>query len=301
VDLHVQAMQALGARVDVEHGYLVAEAPDGGLKGAAISFGISSVGATCNALLAAATARGTTVLENAAAEPEVTVLADFLNACGASIHGHGTKIISIEGVDRLKPVPFEVIPDRIEVGTFLVAAAITGGDLTLKGCRADHLASVVDAIIAMGNDVEVDSHTLRCVGRVPPRGAHIVTKPYPGFPTDMQAQMMALACVGSGVSVITDTIYHDRFTHVAELSRLGADIRLEGNTAVIHPTPDGLSGANVMATDLRASAALILAGLVAEGETKVSRVYHIDRGYERIEEKLRSVGADVERIREEGP
>jgi UDP-N-acetylglucosamine 1-carboxyvinyltransferase len=211
------------------------------------------------------------VLENAAAEPEVTVLADFLNACGASIHGHGTKIISIEGVDRLTPVPFEVIPDRIEVGTFLVAAAITGGDLTLKGCRADHLASVVDAIIAMGNDVEVDSHTLRCVGRVPPRGAHIVTKPYPGFPTDMQAQMMALACVGSGVSVITDTIYHDRFTHVAELSRL------------------------------RASAALILAGLVAEGETKVSRVYHIDRGYERIEEKLRSVGADVERIREEGP
>ncbi len=300
VDLHIQAMEALGARVDVDHGYLVAEAPDGGLRGAAISFGISSVGATCNALLAAATARGTTVLENAAAEPEVTVLADFLNACGASIHGHGTKIISIEGVERLKPVPFDVIPDRIEVGTFMVAAAITGGDLTLKGCRADHLASVVDALIAMGSEVEVDSHTIRCVGNIPPRGAHIVTKPYPGFPTDMQAQMMALATIGSGVSVITDTIYHDRFTHVAELMRLGADIRLENNTAVVHPQ-SGLSGANVMATDLRASAALILAGLVADGETKVSRVYHIDRGYERIEDKLRAVGADIERIREEGP
>ena len=300
VDLHVFAMERLGAKVDIDHGYLVAKAPAGGMKGATISFAISSVGATCNALLAAATAKGSTLLENAAAEPEVVALADFLVGCGAKIFGQGTKTIEIEGVDSLTPMPFSVIPDRIEAGTFLAAAAITGGDLRLTNCRPDHLDAVVEAIRLTGSSVEVGREEIHCRGEVPPRGVHVVTAPYPGFPTDMQAQMMALASIGTGVSVITDNIYHDRFTHVAELGRLGADIRLDGNTAVIHPA-DGLSGANVMATDLRASAALIVAGLVAEGETKVSRVYHIDRGYEKIEEKLRAVGANIERIHEAWP
>ena len=300
VDLHILAMEALGATVDVEHGYLVAKAPPGGLVGAPIPFAISSVGATCNALLACATAKGVTTIENAAAEPEVVALAEFLVACGARIEGAGTRVLRVEGVDRLVAVRHAVIPDRIEAGTYLVAAAITGGDLRLTGCRPDHLGAVVEAIRATGSVVEVGESDLRCRGEIPPKGVHVVTAPYPGFPTDMQAQMMALASIGMGPSVITDTIYLDRFTHVAELARLGADIRLDGNTAVVRPV-GGLSGANVMATDLRASAALILAGLVADGETKVSRVYHIDRGYERIEEKLRAVGADVERIQEEGP
>jgi UDP-N-acetylglucosamine 1-carboxyvinyltransferase len=300
VDLHVAAMEALGAEVEVEHGYLLAKAPSGGLRGGKITFQISSVGATCNALLACATATGETVIENAAAEPEVVALAEFLNLCGAHIEGHGGRTMHVQGVESLKPAEYAVIPDRIEAGTFMVAAAITGGDLLLTGCRPDHMDAVIDTIAATGSSVEVEASEIRVRGEIPPRGAHIVTEPYPGFPTDMQAQMMALASIGIGPSVITDTIYHDRFTHVPELVRLGADIRLDGNTAVVRPC-GGLSGANVMATDLRASAALILAGLVAEGETKVSRVYHIDRGYERIEEKLRRVGADIERVQEEGP
>jgi UDP-N-acetylglucosamine 1-carboxyvinyltransferase len=308
VDLHVLAMEKLGAEVDVEHGYLVAKAPPEGLVGATIPFAISSVGATCNALLACATARGETLLENAAAEPEVVALTEFLNACGARIEGAGTRLVRVEGVERLEPARHAIIPDRIEAGTFLAAAAITGGELRLTGCRPDHLDAVIESIRATGSRVEAGSGAgsdlgpdeILVAGEIPPRGIHVVTAPYPGFPTDMQAQMMALASIGIGVSVITDTIYLDRFTHVAELARLGADIRLDGNTAVVHPC-GGLSGANVMATDLRASAALILAALVADGETKVSRVYHIDRGYERIEEKLRAVGADIERIEEEGP
>ncbi len=300
VDLHVMAMEKLGATVDVEHGYLVAKSPPGGLVGATVPFAISSVGATCNALLAAVTAKGQTTLENAAAEPEVIALVEFLVACGARIDGSGTRILRIEGVERLEPARIPVIPDRIEAGTFLVASAITGGDLRITGCRPDHLESVVEAIRAAGSVVEVGDGELRCHGEIPPRGMHVVTAPYPGFPTDMQAQMMALAACGIGPSVITDTIYHDRFTHVAELGRLGADIHLDANTAVVRPV-GGLSGANVMATDLRASAALILAGLVADGETKISRVYHIDRGYERIEKKLLAVGADIERISEDGP
>jgi UDP-N-acetylglucosamine 1-carboxyvinyltransferase len=300
VDLHVLAMEKLGAIVDVDHGYLVAKAPPGGLVGGTIHFPISSVGATCNALLACVTAKGHTRIENAAEEPEVVALAEFLASCGADVRGHGTRTIQVDGVSRLTPTRYAVIPDRIEAGTFLVAGAITGGELRLTGCRPDHMESVTDAIRAMGFTVDVNENEMTCRGTAPPKGTQIVTAPYPGFPTDMQAQMMALASIGSGVSVITDTIYHDRFTHVAELGRLGADIRMDGNTAVVHPS-EGLSGARVMATDLRASAALILAGLVAEGETRVSRVYHIDRGYERIEEKLRAVGADVERVQEEGP
>ncbi len=300
VDLHIMAMEALGAKVEVDHGYVVAEAPSGGLRGAAIHFPISSVGATCNAMLAAVRAKGTTTLENAAIEPEVDSLAEFLAACGATIRGIGTRVLEIDGANGLTPAPFSVIPDRIEAGTFLAAAAITGGDLKVTGCRPDHLDAVLDAFREVGCTVETGPDWVRLQGTLPPRGIHITTAPYPGFPTDMQAQMMALASIGSGVSVITDTIYADRFTHVAELARLGADIKLEGNVAVVRPGA-GLSGARVMASDLRASAALIVAGLVAEGTTHVSRVYHIDRGYERIEEKLRAVGANVERIREEGP
>ena len=300
VDLHVMAMRQLGAQVEIEHGYLVAEAPKGGLVGGTISFPISSVGATCNALLAAVLAKGRTRMENAAQEPEVVALADYLVACGADIRGQGSRLVTVEGVEKFTPTPQPVIPDRIEAATFLAAAAITGGELTLTGVQPDHLASVLDVMRGMGVAIDVQGDRIVCRGDGPPRGTHVVTAPYPGFPTDMQAQMMALASVGSGVSVITDTIYPDRFTHVPELLRLGADIRLDGNTAVVHPVP-ALSGAAVMASDLRASAALILAGLVAKGTTRISRVYHIDRGYERIEEKLRAVGAHVERVREDGP
>ncbi len=300
VDLHVMAMRQLGATVEIEHGYLVAEAPKGGLRGGTITFPISSVGATCNALLAAVLAKGRTRLENAAQEPEVVALADYLVACGADIRGQGTRLVTIEGVEGFAPVPRPVIPDRIEAATFLAAAAITGGELTLTGTQPDHLAAVLEILRGMGVGIDAGGDRLVVRGDGPPRGTHVVTAPYPGFPTDMQAQMMALASVGSGVSVITDTIYPDRFTHVPELVRLGADIRLDGNTAVVHPV-GSLSGAAVMASDLRASAALILAGLVAQGTTRISRVYHIDRGYERIEEKLRAVGANVERVREEGP
>ncbi len=235
VDLHIMAMEKLGAKVEVEHGYVVAEAPAGGLRGDTIQFPISSVGATCNALLAAVRAKGTTILENAAIEPEVDSLAEFLAACGAPIRGIGTRVLEIEGTTALTPVPFAVIPDRIEAGTFLAAGAITGGDLRVTGCRPDHLGSVLDAFREVGCVVETGPDFVRLAGTLPPRGIHLTTAPYPGFPTDMQAQMMALASVGSGVSVITDAIYTDRFTHIAELSRLGADIKLEGNVAIVKP------------------------------------------------------------------
>lgn len=300
VDLHIMAMEKLGAEVSVDHGYVVAKSPPGGLRGGEISFGVSSVGATCNALLACVTAKGETVLDNAAIEPEVDSLAEFLAESGAKIRGIGTRTLHIEGVNRLRAVPFSVIPDRIEAGTFLAAAAITGGDLNVTGCRPDHLDAVLKTLREAGCEIETGKDSIRCRGTLPPKSFDITTEPYPGFPTDMQAQMMALASIGDGVSHLTDTIYTDRFTHIAELNRLGADVRLEGNTAVVRPV-SGLSGARVMASDLRASAALIVAGLVAKGQTHVSRVYHIDRGYERIEEKLRSIGAKIERVREEGP
>jgi UDP-N-acetylglucosamine 1-carboxyvinyltransferase len=250
--------------------------------------------------LACVTAHGKTVLENAAIEPEVDSLAEFLAKCGASIRGIGTRTLEIQGVDRLRAAPFSVIPDRIEAGTFLAAAAITGGDLKVTGCRPDHLEAVLQTLREAGSTIETGRDFVRCKGALPPKGFEVTTSPYPGFPTDMQAQMMAVASIGEGVSRLTDTIYTDRFKHVSELVRLGADVRLDGNTATVTPVP-GLSGAKVMASDLRASAALIVAGLVAKGETHVSRVYHIDRGYERIEEKLRAVGAKIQRVREEGP
>lgn len=299
VNFHQDAMRALGARVELEHGYIVAETKK--LKGTRIIFDISSVGATGNAMMAAVLADGTTVIENAAAEPEMTALADFLSALGARIEGAGTKTITIHGVGELKPAgPFDNIPDRIEAGTMLVAGAITGGDVTITRARPDHLGMVLARLEKMGCRVEVQGDRIRLT--VPEghlRCVDIVTEPYPGFPTDLQAQFMALLCVAEGTGVVRDTIYVDRFTHVSELARLGARITLAGNVATVEGGVR-LQGARVMSTDIRASSALILAGLAAEGRTRISRVYHIDRGYEAIEKKLAGLGAQIERIREEG-
>jgi len=294
VDLHIRGMRSLGADVEIEHGYIVARAA--ALRGNEISFDISSVGATGNILMAAATAAGQTVIENAACEPEIQALGDFLIAMGARIEGLGSPRIVVHGTPELHPADAAMIPDRIEAGTFLAAAAITGGDVEMTGVMSAHLGSVLNKLEATGVSLEIDDNTVRARApeRILPLG--VTTAPYPGFPTDMQAQFMAMLSVASGASTIVDTIYHDRFTHVAELQRLGADIRVEGNTALVQGV-ESLSGAPVMATDLRASAALILAGLVAHGETRVSRIYHLDRGYERIEEKLLKLGAAIRRAR----
>jgi UDP-N-acetylglucosamine 1-carboxyvinyltransferase len=299
VNLHQDAMEALGATLALEHGYIVAEARR--LRGARIVFDISSVGATGNAMMAAALAEGTTVIENAAAEPEIEALADFLNALGARVAGGGTKSVTVEGVSRLTPgLEFVNIPDRIEAGTFLAAGAITGGEVTLRRCRPDHLALVLARLEKMGCALTTteDAITLRAPdGRL--QGTTVVTEPYPGFPTDLQAQFMALLCRAEGTGVITETIYPDRFTHVPELRRLGAQIVLSGNVATVTGV-ERLQGARVMSTDIRASSALILGGLAAEGRTHVSRIYHIDRGYERIEERLALLGARIRRVPDPG-
>lgn len=298
VNLHQDAMQALGAELALEHGYIVARAKR--LRGARIVFDISSVGATGNAMMAAVLAEGTTVLENAAAEPEMAALAEFLNHLGARIAGAGSKTITIEGVAALAPAaePFVNIPDRIEAGTFLAAGAITGGDVTLRAVRPDHLTMVLSRLERMGCRLEVGEDRVRVrAGEAGLQGVDVVTEPYPGFPTDLQAQFMALLCLARGAGVITETIYPDRFTHVPELRRLGAQITLSGNVATVTGV-ERLEGASVMSTDIRASSALILAGLAAHGWTRVSRVYHIDRGYERIEEKLQGLGARIRRVRE---
>ncbi len=298
VDLHIKGMQALGAEIDIEHGYIVARADK--LRGADILLDIASVGATGNIMMAAVGAAGTTRIRNAAQEPEIPALADYLNGLGARIAGGGTKEITIEGGGTLKPAPYAIIPDRIEVGTYLIAAAMTGGDVTIGGAQSGDLTAAIRKLEAVGARVEESPAGLRVLGPKKLKPVEIMTDYYPGYPTDLQAQMMALLSIAEGTSLITDQVYADRFTHVAELHRLGADIQLNGNTAVIRGVPS-LSGARVMATDLRASAALILAGLVADGETHVSRVYHIDRGYERIEERLNALGADVRRETETSP
>ena len=293
IDLHLKGMKALGAQVDIEHGYIVASAKK--LSGADIHLDIASVGATGNIMMAAVAAEGTTRIHNAAREPEIPALADFLNALGARVQGGGTGDIVIEGGRPLKPAPAaRIIPDRIEVGTYMIAAAMTGGDVTLTGTRPDHLQALIAKLRQTGCRVTVDGDTIHVVGTPRPTPCEVTTDFYPGFPTDLQAQMMAMLSVAGGTSVVTDTVYLDRFTHVAELHRLGADIQLNRNVAVIRGV-EQLSGARVMATDLRASAALILAGLVAHGETHVSRVYHIDRGYQRIEDRLSRLGALVRR------
>jgi UDP-N-acetylglucosamine 1-carboxyvinyltransferase len=280
VDLHLKGMELLGAKVELEHGYIMATCDR--LRGARVAFDISSVGATGNVMMAATLARGTTRIENAACEPDIVALADFLCAAGARISGQGTKTIEIEGVDSLHEVSFKNIPDRIETGTYLAAGAITGGEVTCTASRPDHMGIVVSQLREMGCTVE------------------ILTEVYPGFPTDLQAQFMALLCVAEGTGVITETIYPDRFTHVPELARLGANITLHGNVATVRGV-NRLQGTSVMSTDIRASSALILAALIATGTTTVSRIYHIDRGYEAIEKKLSALGANVRRIRLDDP
>lgn len=294
VDLHIRAMRALGAEVEVEHGYIRARAER--LRGGQITFPVVSVGATENALMAASLAQGTTVIENAACEPEIVDLADCLVAMGADIEGAGTPRIVVHGVDRLAGGRHEVVADRIEAGTFLVAAVMTGGRVVATGARPDTMGAVLERLEAAGAqiDVEADRITVNGRGRRP-RAVDIVTAPHPGFPTDMQAQFMALNCIAEGAATINETIFENRFMHVNELMRLGADIRIDGATALVRGVQT-LSGAQVMATDLRASASLILAGLVADGETQISRIYHLDRGYEGIETKLSGLGAEIRRV-----
>jgi len=302
VDQHIKGLQAMGASIAVEHGYIVARAPraDGGLKGAHITTDMVTVTGTENLMMAATLANGETVLENAAQEPEISDLAAMLIAMGASIEGHGTSRIRIRGVDRLHGLggnaSHRIVPDRIEAGTFLCAVAATGGNVLLRGARAAHLGAVIDKLTEAGATVESGTDWIRVRSQSRPRAVSFRTREYPAFPTDMQAQFMVLDCVAEGSSKVTETIFENRFMHVNELVRLGANIEIDGNTAVVHGVPQ-LSGATVMATDLRASASLVIAGLVAEGQTTIERIYHLDRGYDRMETKLRAIGADIERVR----
>lgn len=294
VDIHLKALAALGAEIEVEHGYVNAEAPEG-LKGGEVNLEFPSVGATENVMCAASVASGTTTIRNAAREPEIVDLANFLIACGAIIDGAGSDTIHIDGVEGLSGCEHAIIRDRIEVGTFMVAAAITGGDVFLEGANLRHNAALVAKLEEAGIAVTAEADGVRVKGNGIVRPIkETVTQPYPGFPTDLQAQLMALMTLARGTSVIRETIFENRFMHVSELCRLGADIKIEGNAAVIRGVPH-LSGGPVMASDLRASAALVLAGLVAEGTTEILRVYHIDRGYEKIVEKLAAIGAEVQR------
>ena len=294
VDLHLKALEQMGAEIEITAGYIEARAP-GGLKGARIIFPQVSVGATENILMAAALARGQSEIMNAAREPEITDLAACLMRMGARIEGIGTDRLVVEGVSSLGAATHPIIADRIEAGTFACAAAITGGSLLLQGARLDHLGAVTRTLREAGVDVAEEEGGLRVTRSNGLRGADVMTEPFPGFATDMQAQFMALMCVAEGASMITETIFENRFMHVPELSRMGARINFHGASAIVRGVKK-LSGAPVMATDLRASVSLILAGLAAEGETIVNRVYHLDRGYERVEAKLAAVGADIERL-----
>jgi UDP-N-acetylglucosamine 1-carboxyvinyltransferase len=287
-------MQALGAEISVDHGFIKARADR--LKGGRIVFDMVSVGATENVLMAACLAQGTSVIENAAMEPEIVDLADCLNAMGAQIEGAGSNRIIVHGVERLHGAKHAVVADRIETGTFLVAGAMTGGRITARRTRPETLDAVLEKLMQAGASIEVDGDriTLDMQGRRP-KAVNITTNPHPAFPTDMQAQFMAMNCIAEGVAVINETIFENRFMHVQELQRLGADIRVEGHTAIVRGV-EKLSGAPVMATDLRASASLILAGLVADGETVIDRIYHLDRGYENFEEKLSGLGARIRRV-----
>ncbi len=299
VDLHMKGIKALGADLKIEHGYVIAKARQ--LKGAHVylggAFG-SSVLATDNVMMAATLAKGRTVIENAACEPEVVDLAEFLMKMGARIRGAGTHFIEIEGVKKLGGAEYEVIPDRIEAGTFMVAAAITKGDITIKSARYDHLGALIDKLQEAGVTITRHGKDIRVRVLRSLRPVDLTTLPYPGFPTDLQAQMMALMSVIDGISVITEKIYPDRYMHVSELARMGAQIKLESDSAIVKGVK-GLSGAPVMASDLRASAALVLAAMAAKGRTDISRVYHLDRGYDRIEQKLSQLGANIHREKEE--
>jgi UDP-N-acetylglucosamine 1-carboxyvinyltransferase len=298
VDLHISGLERLGAQIVLEDGYVKAHV-NGRLSGTRIVMEKVSVGATLSIMIAATLAKGTTVIENAAREPEIADTAEFLNKMGAKISGAGSDAITIEGVERLTGCQHSIVPDRIETGTFLVAAAISGGRIVCKNTKADTLDAVIDKLREAGAQVDVteETITLDMLGNRP-KAVNIRTAPYPGFPTDMQAQFTLLNMVANGTSIITETIFENRFMHIPELIRMGGKAEIEGNTAICHGV-DHLSGAEVMATDLRASISLVLAGCIATGETIVDRIYHIDRGYERIEEKLRGIGARIERFSEE--
>ncbi len=293
INLHLMGLEKLGAEVDIQHGYVVAKAKR--LRGAHIYFDIVTVTGTENLMMAASLAKGETILENAAREPEVVDLANALETMGAKIEGAGTDVIRIQGVDGLRPMRYSVMPDRIETGTFVIAAAITGGSILVKNCSPGHLDAVLGKVAEAGAEVKTGEGTIKITGQRNIKPLNIKTLPYPGFPTDMQAQFMSLMALANGTSVINETIFENRFTHVAELRRMGADIQVEGRSAIVKGVPK-LSAAPVMATDLRASASLILAGLAAEGQTVISRIYHLDRGYENIEQKLSALGADIKRV-----
>jgi UDP-N-acetylglucosamine 1-carboxyvinyltransferase len=294
IDQHLKGLEALGARITLEKGNVYARAKR--LKGATIVFDVITVTGTENLMMAAALAKGRTTLENCACEPEVEEMARVLNKMGGRVRGAGTSLITIEGVDELLPIEHAVIPDRIEAGTLMIAAAITKGNLFLRDCQPEHLDALIGKLRAAGVEITVEAGGVRVRGRGDIKPADVVTRPHPGFPTDMQAQFMVLMTLAEGQSVLTETIFENRFMHVPELMRMGADIVIEGRTAVVRG-PTRLTGATVMATDLRASASLVLAGLVAEGKTEILRVYHLDRGYERLDRKLRAVGADIRRTR----
>ena len=295
VDLHIRAMQALGAVVELADGYIQARAP-GGLTGGRVVFPNVSVGATENAMIAASLAKGTSELVNVAREPEIVDLAVCLNAMGARISGHGSDTIRIEGVDSLGDATHRVIPDRIEAGTWAIAAAITGGDLLIEGAYQRHLDALVDMLVETGASVDAVDDGLHVVANGRPQSVDITTDPFPGFPTDLQAQFMALMCVAEGSSRISETVFENRFMHVPELARMGADIQVDGGIALVRGQPS-LTSAPVMATDLRASVSLVLAALATDGVSEVSRIYHLDRGYSDLETKLGSCGARLERIR----
>ena len=295
IDLHLKAMEALGARIETQAGYVVARQPDGGLPGGTISFPVVSVGATENALMAAALANGTSVLKNAAREPEIVDLCNMLNAMGAEIEGAGSATLTVHGADRLHGCTYRVMPDRIEAGSYACAVGIAGGEVTLAGAKADDMDATLDALARTGVEVTRGARDVTVGSDAKLRSLSLSTAPYPGLATDMQAQLMAMLCLADGTSVLTETIFENRYMHVPELNRMGADIETKGRTAVVRGV-DSLAGAPVMATDLRASMSLVIAGLAASGETRLQRIYHLDRGYERLEEKLAAVGADIERV-----
>lgn len=300
INLHLDGLKLMGADIELKGGYVHAKLADGAtrLQGARILFEFATVGGTENLMMAATLAQGVTVIENAAKEPEIVDLANYLTKMGARISGAGTSIIEIDGVSHLNPAEHTVIADRIEAGTLLIAAAIAGGDVTVASCRPMDLEALLSKLRESGFGIEVGGDWIRIRSTGPARAVDITTAPHPGFPTDLQAQFMALMAVSEGVSVITETVFENRFMHVTELCRLGADIQPKSRVAVVRGQPGGLEGAPVMATDLRASACLVLAGLAARGETEVKRIYHLDRGYERLEEKLKSIGAQTRRVSE---
>ena len=296
VNLHLTGLEAMGAKIELNRGYIEAKADR--LRGAEISFDIPTVTGTENLMMAATLARGKTTLQNAAMEPEVVDLADVLTKMGARIKGAGTRFIEIEGVESLQGVEHEIIPDRIEAGTLMVAAGLTRGNIKIRRCPIQQMETVVSKLREAGMEIDFDGDVARVVGNRRIRSVDVKTQPYPGFPTDMQAQFMVLMSLARGLSVISETIFENRFIHVSELKRMGANIRIQGDSAIIQGV-ESLGGAKVMASDLRASASLILAGLAAEGMTEVSRVYHLDRGYEGLEKKLTGLGANITRVREE--